>query len=128
MYNIGDKLEYDNQCWQVERRFKPFSEREYSNHHHIDTIGIVTDIDTDYSYTLVSCHADQFGLMQAENELIELLPMLYNPMLLTCHPGLVLSNYDYSPLVVYSVGNWTGETIAFMTDGILYICSNTTIQ
>lgn len=128
MYNIGDKLEYDRQCWQVEKRFIAFQDRQYANMTLIDGIALVMDYDTNQVYTLIGCHADDYGLLSCEQQLNKVIECLYCPMLLVCHPGIVQSNYGSIWPNLSFCGLWEDETIAFVNEGILYVCSDTNIQ
>lgn len=126
MYNTGDKVTLDNypgQSWIIEKRFITCQDRQYHNMPLIDSITVASDCDTGMVYTLIGCHADDLGCLSCETQLDKVLSCLYCPMVLCCHPGIVQSNYASIWSDVAYCGLWTGETIAFEQDGMLYVCS-----
>lgn len=126
MYNTGDKLrvpDYPDQTWIIEMRLIPQLQRSYINLTKIDNITVAMDYDTQQTHTLIMCHATSLGCIPAEKQIDTILHYLYCPMLVTCCPALVRNNYaNLWPNVLYC-GNWHNDTMVFMQDGILYVCS-----
>lgn len=126
MYSLHSTLTLDNypgQSWKVERRFITCQDRQYDNMPLIDHVTVAQDYDTCEVYTLIGCHASECGCLSAETSIDKMLNCLYCPMLLVCHPMAVYANYSPIWQSVSFCGLWSGETIAFYVDGILYICS-----
>jgi hypothetical protein len=126
MYNLHSTLSLENypgQSWKIEKRFTTCQERQYDNMPLIDHVTVAMDYDTCEVYTLIGCHATEYGTLSAESSIDKLLDCLYCPMLLVCHPMMVSVNYSSLWPSMAFVGSWSGETIAFSVDGILYVCS-----
>ena len=136
-YNIGDKIRPIDRLghsYRVVARYYCDNDiaRETWVMHSQDTLPV-------YDYCLVNCdtglldhllitHADNDGIMPQEGYVNHAI-MLDDCMpvkLVCCHPAQAKLTYPFWSDII--MGNWSSDTFVNWMDGILYICSDTSIQ
>lgn len=137
MYNIGDNIRLIDRLghsYTVHARYYCQSDNSQSTWllHASDILPVfdycLVNCDTGLLEHLIITHADDGGIIPAESQVnhVVLDDCLMPIKLVVCHPDKVRHNYPFWDSVI--IGAWTGETLVTLKDGILYICSDTSIH
>jgi hypothetical protein len=131
MYSIGDNIRLIDRLghsYTVQARYYCQSDNSQAT-----WLLHASDILPVFNYCLVNCdsailehlvitHADDDGIIPNEATVnsIMLDDCLMPLKLIVCHPKTVKDNYPFWNDLI--MGNWQGETLVTLKDGILYIC------